>query len=109
MADIKPYLQKFVEKFDNPDVQAALKGYTKTLQFDFTDTGEKWLIRVEDGTKATLTAESLEKSDMTIKTTTEVMAGIIEKKINPQNAYMQRKITIKGSMDDLFRLQKLLL
>jgi putative sterol carrier protein len=109
MAEIQPYLRKFVEKFDNPDVQTALKGYTKTLQFDFTDTGEKWLIRVEDGTKATLTAEALEKPDMTIKTTTDVMAGIIEKKINPQNAYMQRKITIKGSMDDLFRLQKLLL
>ncbi len=109
MADIQPYLQKFVEKFDNPDVQAALKGFTKTLQFDFTDTGEKWLVSIEDGSKATLTAEALEKPDMTIKTTTDTMAGIIEKRINPQNAYMQRKIQIKGSMDDLFRLQKLLL
>jgi putative sterol carrier protein len=109
MADIQPYLQKFVEKFDNPDVQTALKGYTKALQFDFTDIGEKWLIRVEDGAKATLTKEEVDKPDMTIKTTTEVMAGIIEKRVNPQNAYMQRKINIKGSMDDLFRLQKLLL
>ncbi len=109
MADIQPYLQKFVEKFDDPDVQTALKGYTKTLQFDFTDSGEKWLVSIEDGSKATLTAVAFEKPDMTIKTTTEVMAGIIEKRINPQNAYMQRKIQIKGSMDDLFRLQKLLL
>jgi putative sterol carrier protein len=109
MAEIQPYLQKMVDGFANPDIQTALKGFTKTLQFDFTDTSEKWLIRVEDGAKASLTQEALETPDMTIKTTTDVMAGIIEKKINPQNAYMQRKITIKGSMDDLFRLQKLLL
>ena len=109
MADIQPQLQKMVDKFQDPNIQTALKGFTKTLQFSFTDTGEKWLIRVEDGAKATLAKEALEKPDMTIKTTTDVMAGIIEKRINPQNAYMQRKITIKGSMDDLFRLQKLLL
>jgi putative sterol carrier protein len=109
MADIQPQLQKMVDKFQDPNIQTALKGFTKTLQFSFTDTGEKWLIRVEDGAKASLTQETLEKPDMTVITTTEIMAGIMEKKINPQNAYMQRKIQIKGSMDDLFRLQKLML
>ena len=33
MADIKPYLQKMVDRFANPAVQASLKGFTKNLQF----------------------------------------------------------------------------
>jgi putative sterol carrier protein len=109
MAEIQPYLQKMVDGFANPDVQTALKGFTKTLQFEFKDTGEKWLIKVDDGSKATLTQETLEKPDMTVVTTTDTLAGIMDKKINANTAYMQRKIQIKGSLEDLFRLQKLML
>ena len=29
--DIKPYLQKMVDRFANPSVQASLKGFTKNL------------------------------------------------------------------------------
>lgn len=109
MAEIQPYLQKMVAGFANPDIQTALKGFTKTLQFEFKDTGEKWLIKVDDGSKATLTQETLEKPDMTVVTTTDTLAGIMDKKINANTAYMQRKIQIKGSLEDLFRLQKLML
>jgi putative sterol carrier protein len=109
MAEIQPYLQKMVDGFANPDVQTALKGFTKTLQFEFKDNAEKWLIKVDDGSKATLTQETLEKPDMTVVTTTDTLAGIMDKKINANTAYMQRKIQIKGSLEDLFRLQKLLL
>jgi putative sterol carrier protein len=107
MAEIQPYLQKMVDGFANPDIQTALKGFTKTLQFEFKDTGEKWLIKVDDGSKAT--QEILEKPDMTVVTTTDTLAGIMDKKINANTAYMQRKIQIKGSLEDLFRLQKLML
>lgn len=109
MTDMQPQLQKMVDKFQDPAIQTALKGFTKTLQFNFTDTGEKWLIRVENGEKASLSQETVEKPDMTVITTTDIMAGIMEKKINPNTAYMQRKIQIKGSLDDLFRLQKMLI
>jgi len=109
MAEIQPYLQKMVNGFANPDVQTALKGFTKTLQFEFKDTGEKWLIKVDDGSNATLAQETLEKPDMTVVTTTDTLAGIMDKKINANTAYMQRKIQIKGSLEDLFRLQKLML
>jgi len=38
-----------VTAFANPTVQASLKGFTKTLQFKFTDTAETWLIKTVDG------------------------------------------------------------
>ena len=109
MADIKPYLQKMVDRFANPAVQAAFKGFTKTLQFKFTDTKEDWLIRAVDGTSATLTQETVEKPDIVVTIATDILTGIMDKKINGTTAYMQRKIQVKGAMEDLMKLQKLMM
>ena len=46
---------------------------------------------------------------MTIILATEVLAGVMDKKINGMTAYMQRKIQTKGSMEDLMKMQKLML
>jgi putative sterol carrier protein len=109
MADIQPYLQKMVERFANPAVQASLKGFTKTLQFKFTDTKEDWLIKTVDGREASLTQEALEKPDILVTMTTDILAGIMDKKINGTTAYMTRKIQVKGAMEDLMKLQKIML
>jgi putative sterol carrier protein len=109
MTDVHPYLQKMVDRFADPAVQQSLQGFTKTLQFKFTDTSENWLIRTADGREATLTQEALEMPDLTITTTTEVLTGIMDKKVNAVMAYMQRKIQTKGSMEDLMKLQKLMI
>ena len=109
MADIKPYLEKMIARFDDPKVQTALKGFSKTLLFQFTDTKEDWVIRTVDGTSATLTRESAEKPDVTIITSTDVMAGIMDKKVNGMTAYMQRKIQTKGPMEDMMKLQKIMM
>jgi putative sterol carrier protein len=109
MADIKPYLQRMVDRFGNPGVQSALKGFTKTLQFKFTDTNELWLIRAVGGSSATLTQEAVEKPDILVTMASDILAGIMDKKINATTAYMQRKIQVKGAMEDLMKLQKLML
>ena len=109
MTDIKPYLQKMVDRFTNPGVQAALKGFTKTLQFKFTDTNESWLLRAVDGKEATLTQEAIEKPEILVTISTDTLAGVMDKKINGTTAYMQRKIQVKGAMEDLVKLQKLML
>jgi putative sterol carrier protein len=109
MADIQPYLQKMVERFAIPAVQASLKGFTKTLQFKFTDTNQFWLIRAVDGNQATLTQETVEKPDILVTMATDILAGIMDKKINGTTAYMQRKIQVKGAMEDLMKLQKIMM
>ena len=109
MTDIKPYLQKMVDRFADPGVQASLKGFTKTLQFKFTDTNEFWLIRAVDGNQATLAQESVEKPDVLITMATDILAGIMDKKINGTTAFMQRKIQIKGAMEDMMKMQKLMM
>lgn len=109
MADILPYLQKMVDRFKDPALQASLKGYTKTLHFKFTDTNEDFVMKIVDGASATITKEVPEKPDLTVTSTTEVLAGIMDKKVNAMAAYMQRKIQTKGAMEDLMKLQKLML
>jgi putative sterol carrier protein len=109
MAEVKPYLEKIIARFAQPNVQATLKGFTRNLQFRFTDTKEDWLIRSVDGKEGTLTQETLEKPDILITTTTDILAGIMDKKINGTTAYMQRKIQVKGPMEDLMKMQKLML
>ncbi len=109
MVDVQPYLQRIVERFANPSLQASLKGFTRALLFKFTDTKEEWVIRAVDGKQATLTQETLEHPDVTITTTTDVLAGVMDHKINGMTAYMQRKIQTKGPMEDLMKMQKLLM
>ena len=109
MADVKPYFQKMLERFANPSVQASLKGFTKTLQFKFTDISENWLIKTIDGKEAALTQEMVEKPDILVTMTSDILAGIMDKKINPTSAFMQRKIQVKGAMEDLMKLQKIMM
>ena len=109
MTEVQPYLQKIADQFSNPKVQASLQGFTRDLLFRFTDTKEDWLIRTVDGKEATLFKETVANPDILITTTTDVLTGIIDRKINGVAAYMQRKIQIKGPMEDLMRIQKLIL
>ena len=109
MVDVQPYLQRIVERFGNPAVQSSLKGFTRALLFKFTDTKEEWLIRAVDGKEATLAQETTTSPDITITTTTDVLAGVMDRKINGMTAYMQRKIQTKAPMDDLIKMQKLML
>ena len=109
MTDVKPYLEKMIARFDDPKVQTSLKGFTKTLLFHFNDTNEDWVIHTVDGSSATLTPGAPEKADVTITTTTDILSGIMDKKVNGMTAYMQRKIQTKGAMEDMMKLQKLMM
>jgi putative sterol carrier protein len=41
--------------------------------------------------------------------TSDILAGIMDKKINPTSAFMQRKVQVKGAMEDLMKLQKIMM
>lgn len=108
MIDILPYLQKIQNRFTDPAIQTGFKGYNKTFQLEFTDLNEFYSLKIEDGQKAILEKGKVEKADLTVTTTSDIVIGIMEKKVNPMTAYSTRKVKAVGSMDDLLRLQKLL-
>lgn len=108
MADVQPYLQKIVDQFSKPQVQTSLKGFTRVILFRFTDTREDWLIHTVDGKGASLEKSTVSNPDLVVTTTTEVLTGVMDRRINAMAAYMGRRIQVKGPMEDLMRLQKLL-
>ncbi len=109
MVEIQPYMQKILERFATPAVQASLKGFTRNLLFKFTDTNEQFVIHCLDGKEASLSKETIASPDITVTTTTDILAGVMDRKVNPMTAYMQRKIQVKGPMEDLVKMQKLIL
>ena len=108
MADILPYLQRIQDRFSEPSLQASFKDFTKTLLFDFPDTKQSYVLSVVNG-NATIEEKSIPNPDIKVTANTDVLAGIMDKKVNPITAYMTRKIKAQGAQEDLMRLQKLML
>ena len=109
MADIIPLLDRIKGRFDEPSIQESFKGFTKKIMFDFTDTKEQYLLSVVDGKQASVEKSSPQAADVLVTISTDTLAGIMNRKTNPVTAYMTRKIKVKGSMDDLMKLQKIML
>lgn len=108
MTDIGPYVQIIVARCS----EAAAKDPglpARTIQFTFTDTGDTWVVRLRGGEPATALQEKLDAPDVSVTAPTDVMADILDKKLNGTMAYMQRKIQVKGAMDDLLRLQRMIM
>jgi putative sterol carrier protein len=108
VTDIGPYIERMVARFTEAGAQNTALA-ARVLQFTFTDSGETWVIRYGGGEAAVSGTDPVEKPDVSVTATTDVMAGIMDKTINGTMAYMQRKIQVKGAMDDLLRLQKLIM
>jgi putative sterol carrier protein len=108
MADILSYLEKVKDRFGDPAIRESFKGYTRNFLFEFTDSGESYVLHIANGESATLEKGTLSTADLTITTTTDVVAAIMEKKLNAITAYSTHKFRSRGTMDDLLKLQKLL-
>lgn len=109
MSDVLPYLQKIQAKFDDPIVQEKMAGFTRTLQFVFPDLSETYVLSIKDGKTAELEKKALENPDMAITWASDVFTGIQDKTVNPTNAFMMGKLKVKGSMEDLMKLQKFMM
>jgi|ERR1700720_2044783 putative sterol carrier protein len=108
LTDILPYLERIQARFADPKLAASFQDFTKTLLFEFPDTKQTYVISVVNGI-ATIEETSIADPSIKVTSNTNVLAGIMDKKVNPITAYMTRKIKAQGAQEDLLRLQKLLL
>ncbi|HLI70546.1 MAG TPA: SCP2 sterol-binding domain-containing protein [Ktedonobacteraceae bacterium] len=107
MANIRPYLERACERFSDPKNQESFKTFTKTLLFEFPDTQQAFTLTVVQGS-ASLAESTAENPDVRVTANTDVLAGIMDRTVNPMTAYMTRKIKVQGVQSDLMQLQKLL-
>lgn len=108
MTDILPYLQRIRDRFEVPEIRDSFKGFAKTLAFIFTDTNQHFALHVSEEGTATLEEAEVPKPDISITSTTDMLAAILDKKMNPMTAFATRKIKPNGAMEDLMKLQKLM-
>lgn len=107
MTQIRPYLERVQERFADPRLQGSFKTFSKTLLFEFPDTQQHFTIVVNEG-NAALQEVLTENPDVKVTVNTDILAGIMDHKVNPMMAYMTRKVKVQGAQDDLMKLQKLL-
>jgi putative sterol carrier protein len=107
MVDIRPYLEHVRERFSDPKLQESFKTFSKTLLFEFPDSQQAFVLSVISG-QATLEERAAENPDVKVTANTDVLAGVMDRKVNPVTAYMTRKIKVQGAQEDLMKLQKLL-
>ena len=108
MADIVPYLERIRARFDQPETRAAFQGFARTIQFIFTDLKRDFVLAIAEDGSAALKEESLSSPDVTVTTSSNTLAGILDRKTNPELAFLTRKLKASGKMEDLLKLQKLL-
>lgn len=108
MADIVPYLERVRARFEQPEMRAEFRGFAKTLQFIFPDLQRNFTLTIAEDGSATLAEQTLPQADFKVTTSSDTLAGILDRKVNPTNAFITRKLKVSGKMDDLLKLQKLL-
>ena len=108
MVDIVPYLERIRARFEQPETRSAFQGFARSLQFMFPDLQRNLVLRIAQDGNATLTEETVPQPDIKVTTSSDVLAGILDRTINPELAFITRKIKVSGSMEDLLKLQKLL-
>ncbi len=108
MADIVPYLERIRARFEEPETQSAFQGFARSIQFVFPDIQRNFVLSIAQVGNATLTEETLPQPDIKVTTSSDTLAGILDRTVNPELAFITRKLKVSGSMEDLLKLQKLL-
>jgi hypothetical protein len=96
-------------KFGREGIRRSFAGWTKVMQYRFSDTGETWVIRFQDGTA--LPPEplgaALPRPDIDYEMDTATLQAMSRGELSGKTAYLTRRLRIKASFGDLLKLQAL--
>ena len=99
-------IKKMVSKLEDPAYQERFKDFEKTLQFNFTDTNNYYLVFKD--AKCEIKEGDVEEPDITITTQSEVIIDIMDGELSPTKAFMGGKLKAKGPMKDMLKMQMLM-
>ena len=99
-------IRKFNEKAEiDEKLKKDLKGITRKIQVDVTD-GEGYNFVLEDARVLNLREGEIESPDIVITASTETLTSLLTKEMGPMKAIATRKLKMKASLEDMFRLRK---
>ena len=104
--EIQEVINKFhrkMEKYEN--LRNEIEPLVKTFNLDLGD--EKYCLKLKDAKIYYFEPVLDPEADVTVTTTPENLRGLIEGTLRPMRAYVLKKISVKGKIDDLMFLKKL--
>ena len=107
---MEPKIQMMIDKFHrrmekDADARAKVEPVAKTLNIDLGE--EVYSLRIENAHIHDFIPSLLDQADIVLKTTPEVLDALIEGTLRPMRAYMTKKITVKGKIEDIMHLKSL--
>ncbi len=104
-AQIKALVDKFNKKTEeDEDLRKEVEHLKKTINIDL-DT-EKYSVKLENAKMFDFSTELIENADVIVTSTPENLQKMLDKELRPMRAYLTKKITIKGKIQDLMFLKK---
>jgi putative sterol carrier protein len=107
MTDIVPYLEQIRERFEGPEARKLMEGKASSYQLVFPDLQRDFVLSIAEDGSASVTEERISKPDATITINSDTLAGILDKRVNPLQAFITRKIKVNGNVDNLLKLRVL--
>jgi putative sterol carrier protein len=105
--ELRQLFELQMQRFYEEKALKAFQGWTRTMQYFFTDIEEFWYVRVVNGKPGEPAEGRVEKPEVLYEMSSDTFAAIARREITGMKAYMQGKVKVKASMGDLMKLQKL--
>ena len=107
-AELIEALGQWTARLDDPTVKEKFAGFNKALQLNFTDQEFNISMLFADQ-KCELKEGAVDNPDIVITTKSDIIMGISQKKIKPMPAFMTGKLKAKGPMEDMMKVQLLMM
>ncbi len=89
---------------ENARLRKMQRDWSKTLHFVCSDTGSTFTMVVERGEILSTPEGHLGTPDIVVTTTSETFCDMFWGDLNPVTKYLRGEITVKGSQEDVMRL-----
>ncbi|UAL07550.1 MAG: SCP2 sterol-binding domain-containing protein [Candidatus Methanogranum gryphiswaldense] len=102
---IQTLIDKFHKKMEkNEDARKEIEPITKTFNIDLGE--EKYSMILKNAQITDFEDHILPNADVTLITTPDNLQALIDGTLRPMKAYVTKKVTIKGKVQDLMFLKK---
>ncbi len=104
--EIQNVIDRFHRKMESDDnIRKEVEHLEKSFNLDLGS--EVYSIKLKDAKIYYFEPSLLDDADVTVTTTPENLQGLIDGTLRPMRAYVLKKISVKGKIDDLMFLKKL--
>ncbi|MBO4551848.1 MAG: SCP2 sterol-binding domain-containing protein [Candidatus Methanomethylophilaceae archaeon] len=102
---IQKMIDKFHRRMDKDEkARAEVEPIVKRFNVDLGE--ETYHMRLEHAKVTDFDKGLYDEADITLKTTPEHLRQLIEGTLRPMRAYVTKKITVKGKIEDILHLKK---